>query len=64
MSDILPSRHPEVESCAPYLAGALDEDAEFAFERHLSTCDVCLAECDRLGPLVSTMIGLDPPRPG
>lgn len=43
-----------------YLLGVLQDEERIAFEAHLLTCPQCLAECERLGPLVSTMGTLDP----
>ncbi|MET7394096.1 zf-HC2 domain-containing protein [Dactylosporangium sp. NPDC005572] len=52
----LDSGHAEaLQSCALYLLGALDEDAEAAFEWHLAECAECQDECDRLGPIATAM---------
>ncbi|WFE61234.1 hypothetical protein [Micromonospora sp. WMMD712] len=53
-----PAAHAPLESCAPYLWGDLDPQAEQDFERHLGTCAICLDECDRLGPLMTAFSGL------
>lgn len=38
-----------------YLLGVLQDEERIAFEAHLLECPECLAQCDQLGPVVSTM---------
>ncbi|MFI7080362.1 zf-HC2 domain-containing protein [Micromonospora sp. NPDC049903] len=47
------------QTCALYLAGALDPAAEAAFEVHLAGCTECLDECDRVGPLALALAQFD-----
>ncbi|WP_326557892.1 zf-HC2 domain-containing protein [Micromonospora sp. NBC_01796] len=59
MTDLDPA-HPDPNHPAGlYLLGALDADAEAAFERHLAGCVSCQDECDRLGPMVTAFGRLD-----
>ncbi|HWS31770.1 MAG TPA: zf-HC2 domain-containing protein [Actinoplanes sp.] len=52
--------HAQLRSCAAYLLGGLDAETEQEFERHLATCVLCLDECDRLGPLVTSFGDFSP----
>ncbi|WP_431727152.1 zf-HC2 domain-containing protein [Verrucosispora sp. TAA-831] len=66
MTDLHSDHAAARQTCALYLAGALDPVAEAAFEVHLAGCTECLDECDRVGPVALALAQLDdePSDPG
>ncbi|MFI7024264.1 zf-HC2 domain-containing protein [Micromonospora sp. NPDC049900] len=59
MTDLHSDHAAARQTCALYLAGALDPVAEAAFEVHLASCTECLDECDRVGPVALALAQLD-----
>jgi len=60
------STHDEQALAAPYVLGALDSSERRAFEAHLTTCAICLAEVRSLQPVADALAHAVPqhtPRP-
>ena len=58
--------HDEQALAAPYVLGALDASERRAFEAHLATCPICLAEVRSLQPVADALAHAVPqqtPRP-